>query len=277
MNKTLGVSVITFSILAVVFAFTDLSIMKAIADPNSGWAYQMQAYGQLPGMLVGLLGNSIVLRLARLEKSFKSIASAILLFILTLLSGLGFWADVMGIQIGAQVNFPLVLALGIVSLMIVQVWLRRIPDETMQAYKSIGQITLLLSLLAVITVWGIKIPWGRWTFRDMQEVGDLSLFTPWYLPQGNNGHHSFISGHTAFAFFVLPIVLLFRKNKKHYTIAWVLVMLWGTVAAFSRIAIGAHFPSDVLFGAGETLLWFWILTKRLLKDKALPNGASRPL
>ena len=277
MNKTLGVSVITFSILAIVFAFTDLSIMKAIADPNSAWAHQMQAYGQLPGMLVGFLGNSVVLRLARLEKSFKSIASAILLFILTLLSGLGFWADAMGIQIGAKVNFPLVLALGIVSLMIVQVWLRRIPDETMQAYKSIGQITLLLSFLAVITVWGIKIPWGRWTFRDMLEVDDLSLFTPWYLPQGNNGHHSFISGHTAFAFFVLPIVLLLRKNKKHYTIAWVLVMLWGTVAAFSRIAIGAHFPSDVLFGAGETMLWFWILTKRLLEDKALPNGASRPL
>ncbi|MCP4536229.1 MAG: phosphatase PAP2 family protein [Chloroflexi bacterium] len=61
-------------------------------------------------------------------------------------------------------------------------------------------------------------------------------------------------GHTAFGFFVLPVVLLFRKNKVHYTIAWVLVMLWGTVAAFSQVAIGAHFPSDVLFGAGETIL-----------------------
>ncbi len=267
MNKTLF-SFVIFSILAVVFAFTDLSIMKAVADPNSGWAHLMQAYGMLPGALVGFMGSSTLLRLTKLEKSFKSIASIILFFILTTLSGLGFWGDVLGLQIDVEVNVPLVFALGISSVLIVQVYLRRIPDETMRAYKSIAQIAVLLNILAtLVTVWGIKIPWGRWTYRDMLEAGDLSLFTRWYLPQGNNGHHSFISGHTSMAFGVLPIVLLFQKNTKHYTIAWVLVMLWGAFSAFSRVAIGAHFPSDVLFGAGETLLWFWILRKRIL-DKA---------
>ena len=267
-NKTFWVSVAIFSILAVIFAFTDLQIAQAIADPNSGWAHQMQAYGQLPGMLVGFLGTSVLLRLAKLERSFKSIASTILLFFLTLMGGLGFWGDALGMQVGVRPNGPLILALGVTSLIAVQIWLRRIPDETMQDYKRIGQIAFLLNLLATIVVWTIKFPWGRWTYRDMLAVGDLSLFTPWYLPQGNNGHHSFISGHTAFGFYVLPIVLLFRKNERHYTIAWVLVMLWGTFSAFSRVAIGAHFPSDVLFGAGETLLCFWILQKLILKERA---------
>ncbi|MCP4600165.1 MAG: hypothetical protein GY847_06460 [Proteobacteria bacterium] len=195
-NKTFWILVAIFSFLAVIFAFTDLQIAQTIADPNSGWGYQMQAYGQLPGMLVGFLGTSVLLRLAKLERSFKSIASTTLLFLLTLMGGLGFWGDAMGMQVGVRPNGLLILALGIISLIIIQVWLRRIPDETMQAYKSTGQIAFLLNFLATITVWGIKIPWGRWTYRDMLEVSDLSLFTPWYLPQGNNGHHSFISGHT---------------------------------------------------------------------------------
>ncbi|MCP5100478.1 MAG: hypothetical protein GY943_33430, partial [Chloroflexi bacterium] len=227
-NKMLWISASIFVVLAVVFAFTDLPIMQVVADPDSVWGYWMQAYGQLPGMLVGLLGSNVLLRLTKLEKSFKSIASAILLFLLVVLGGMGFWADAMGLEIGAKINPLLIVTLSLSSLIILQVWLRRIPDETMQTYKAIAQIAFFLNILAVlITVWGIKIPWGRWTYRDMLEVGDLSLFTPWYLPQGNNGHHSFISGHTAMAFCVLPVVLLFRENKKHYTTAWVLALSWG--------------------------------------------------
>jgi len=269
MNKIiLWVSVVVFIILAVVFAFTDLPIMEKFTDPDSGWGYFMQAYGQLPGMMVGFFGASILLRLTKLEKTFKSIGAVVGLSILTVFMALGFWMDALGQQIDVEVNYLLALGLAILSLVIVQVWFRRIPYETMQNYKSFGQIALLLFFLAgFITVWGIKIPWGRWTYRDMLEVGDLSLFTPWYLPQGNNGHHSFISGHTAIAFCVLPVVLLFKKNKKHRTIAWVLALVWGVVGAISRVAIGAHFPSDVLFAGGLTLLWFWILRKKLSESQ----------
>ena len=268
-NKTLWISVIAFAILAVIFAFWDLPIMGKFADHDTKWAYYFQAYGQIPGMMVGFLGGSVLLRLTKLEKSFKSIGAAVGLFIITAFMAMGFWGDIMGQQIDVKVNYQLTLALAILSVVIVQVWFRRIPEETMQTYKSFGQIaTLLFFLAGVITVWAVKIPWGRWTYRDMLEVGDLTLFTPWYLPQGNNGHHSFFSGHTAIAFCVLPIVLLFRRNKRHYAIAWMLALSFGVITALSRVAIGAHFPSDVLFGGGETLLWFWILGRIFLKDES---------
>ncbi|MFC1878705.1 phosphatase PAP2 family protein [Chloroflexota bacterium] len=266
-NIMLWISAVVFVILAIIFAFTDLPIMLKVGNPGSGWGRFMQAYGQLPGMLVGFFGGSILLRLTKPGKSFRSVGTAVGFFILTTFLAFGFWGDALGQQIDAEVNYLLVLGLGVISLLIVQVWFRRIPDQTMQRYKVFGQIAVLLFFLAgLITVWSIKIPWGRWTYRDMLEVGDLSIFTPWYLPQGNNGHHSFISGHTALAFCVLPVVLLFKENKKHYQIAWTLALIWGVIGAISRVAIGAHFPSDVLFGGGQTLLWFWKLRQNFLTD-----------
>ena len=69
------------------------------------------------------------------------------------------------------------------------------------------------------------------------------------------------------AFLILPVVVLFRENDKQYQTAWILVMLWGIAGAMSRVAIGAHFPSDVLFGGGETIFWFMLLKQRVLKDE----------
>jgi membrane-associated phospholipid phosphatase len=258
----LWISIIVFATLAILFAFTDLPIMQKVANPESGWAHFMELYGQLPGALVGFMGGSVLFALYKVQKNFKSIAGVIGLSILVLFTSFGFWMDALGAQ-GGDMNPLMALGLGIVMLIVVQIILRRLPKEHLAHYIPVAQVAFILLFVAgIITVWAIKIPWGRWTYRDMLEVGDLTLFTPWYLPQGNNGHHSFISGHTAIAFCVLPVVLLFRDNKRHYQIAWILALAWGVIGAISRVAIGAHFPSDVLFGGGQTLLWFWILQNK---------------
>lgn len=268
-NKMLWISVVVFVFLAVVFAFTDLAISQSYADPQSGWAHFLELYGQLPGVFVGFLGGSTLLSLYKVEKNFKSISGVIGLFILTLFTSLMFWGDALGVQALPEEMNPLPpLGLGFLMLLLVQVVLRRLPEETISQYKPAAKVAFTLIFVAgLLTVWSIKIPWGRWTFRDLLEIGDLSLFTPWYLPQGNNGHHSFISGHTALSFCVLPIVLLFRKNKQQFKIAWALALIWGIIGALSRVKIGAHFPSDVLFGGGQTLLWFWILQNKFIKNK----------
>ena len=98
-NKTLWVSVIVFIILAVIFVFTDLQIMQEYSNPISVWGHFMQAYGQLPGMLVGFFGGSILLRLTKPEKSFKSIGSSIGFFILTMYMAFKFRADALGQQV----------------------------------------------------------------------------------------------------------------------------------------------------------------------------------
>ena len=265
-NKVLWISIVLFVVLAVIFAFTDLAISKSYADPQSRWVYFLELYGQLPGALVGFLGGSALLALYKGEKKFKSISGMIGLFILTLFTSLMFWGDALGAQALPEEMNPIPpLGLGFLMLIIVQVVLRKLSEDRLKQFKPAAKVALTLNFVAgLISVWSIKIPWGRWTYRDMLEIGDLSLYTPWYLPQGNNGHHSFISVD------LLPLCIInccniaHERSKRQYTIAWILALTWGVVGAISRVKIGAHFPSDVLFGGGQTLLWFWILRQIFL-------------
>ncbi len=263
-NKTLWVMVVVFIALAVLFGFTDWQISGALYNPESGWAHFMEAFGQLPGAFLGLLSGSILLRTYKVEKKAKSILGFIGLILLTIVSAFGFSADAFGAQVDqSSVNMPLVLVLTIVLVVIAQIVLRRFPLETISKYKNAAKTGLALFILAgMVTVWLFKIPWGRWTYRDILAVGDPTLFTRWFLPQGNNGHHSFFSGHTAMSFTVLGYILYFKKDSPIRKIVLAVALLWGVIGGLSRIVVGAHFASDVLFGAGQTILWFWYLHKK---------------
>ena len=265
-NKGLWLSVAVFAVLAIVFAFTDWRISQALYNPEAGWANFMEIYGQLPGAFVGFIGGSVLLALFKMQKTFKSIAGGIGLFILTFLASAMFWLDALGAQ-GGETNAPLALLLGLVMLILAVILLKRLPEEKLAAIKPAAKVAFSLMFIAgIVTVWAIKIPWGRWTYRDILEAGNTALFTPWYLPQGNNGHHSFFSGHTAMAFSVLPILLLVKKGNRARNILLAVLLLWGLIGAMSRIVVGAHFASDVLFGAGETILWFVLLSKKFKAD-----------
>ena len=265
-NKGLWLSIGVFAVLAVVFAFTDWRISQALYNAEAGWAHFMEIYGQLPGAFVGFIGGSVLLALFKFQKTFKSIAGGIGLFLLMFLASAMFWLDALGAQ-GGETNAPLALLLGLVMLILAVVLLKRLPNDKLASMKPAAQVAFALLFLAgIITVWAVKIPWGRWTYRDILDAGNTALFTPWYLPQGNNGHHSFFSGHTAMAFSVLPLILFLKKDHPARNILLAVLLLWGLIGAMSRIVVGAHFASDVLFGAGETLLWFYLLSKWFKAD-----------
>lgn len=85
------------------------------------------------------------------------------------------------------------------------------------------------------------------------------------------GLYGFVSGHTtnAFGFAILSILLV---RNKIYTI---LILLWATLMAYSRIYLGAHFISDVLGGFIVGILlalivyWFYkYLSKRFFLNHA---------
>lgn len=78
---------------------------------------------------------------------------------------------------------------------------------------------------------------------------------------------SFPSGHTIIAF-TLAFGLLFSYLKWYYCLS---IVVWAVIVAYSRLALGAHYPSDVMISiiiAFTTVL----LLKKISLEKWIINS-----
>ncbi len=80
----------------------------------------------------------------------------------------------------------------------------------------------------------------------------------------SGGSPSFPSGHTSTAFLIATtITILFSNNKWLLSIIW----LWAFVVAYTRLALGVHYPSDViggmLIGTSNAIIVNRIFTKKI--------------
>ena len=262
----LALLIFVWALLAVVFSFYDLRISMRLYNPDAAWAHLLEAYGQIPGLIVALLGGSVLLRLRGWKTGWKNVLLTVFYSSFTLLAALVIWADLQGVQIGKEISVGWTLALGMLTLLALQVLLRIVPRELIQRCEKPARVAVLLYVFApLLTTWFFKFLWGRITFREL--AAGYADFTPWYLPQGYTGHRSFISGHTGFAWLVLPLTLLVPIGTRAYYLVWLGVLLWGITVAVSRVVIGAHFASDVLFATGVSFIWFFILLHVIMKEK----------
>ncbi|GAB3548893.1 phosphatase PAP2 family protein [Spirosoma fluminis] len=76
------------------------------------------------------------------------------------------------------------------------------------------------------------------------------------------GQYGFASSHAANTF-ALATGLWLLVGKQHPSAKW--VYLWAVLVAYSRIYVGAHYPLDILAGAGigtlAALLCVWVLQR----------------
>ncbi|MDI6775130.1 MAG: phosphatase PAP2 family protein [Verrucomicrobiota bacterium] len=138
-----------------------------------------------------------------------------------------------------------------------------------------GRRALLRHLLVVLAVllvlapihYGLKSAVGR--PRPKKEfAGQTERIVR--MPLGNGDtprRNAFPSGHSALAFFLMTYVAL---NRRAYR--WPVLALAGLVA-FSRVYVGAHFPSDCVAGsctgaAGGWLAW-WLFRRTNEQGKAV--------
>jgi undecaprenyl-diphosphatase len=73
------------------------------------------------------------------------------------------------------------------------------------------------------------------------------------LPCG--GQYGFASSHAANAF-ALATGLWLLLGQQYRWLGW--LFLWAIAVAYSRIYVGAHYPLDVLAGAGIGVLMAWL-------------------
>jgi membrane-associated phospholipid phosphatase len=236
-------------VLAVVFGFTDLQISLAVVDPESRMGRFVARYGEIPGLATLVFGLFVVL----VDRTRRRLPLDLLLALLliTLTSLVAYYASALLVSylVGSFDFYTrygrwVWLALGL--LVLAGQWAvsdYRFPHRIDRfARVAVGVALLNFGLFVNIC----KPLWGRVRFQDL--APGYADFTPWYLPQGVTGHHSFPSGHAAAGWLLLPLILLVRDRPRSVRISVAaLAIAWGAMVATGRVVIGAHYASDVLF------------------------------
>jgi membrane-associated phospholipid phosphatase len=262
-SKIISLSLV-WLVLAILFGIYDLQISKSIVDQNSVWALFLENYGMIPGLLVILSGIYIYCSFIKIKSGVWSYVQRIVLFLVS--SGLIFY--LMEILLDKLVldNFIAFLIIAFASNLIIFTFLQiRKQVESTLAIKY-AKIVIGISFFGyVICIQVVKFLWGRVRFRELDAA--FSQFTPWYCPQGITGFDSFPSGHAATGFMLLSLLIIFNNKKKWIkNSALLIIILWGTVLSLSRVVIGAHYASDVLFGSFFIIMIFLLLFKKYKEE-----------
>ncbi len=269
-NKTLAIYLIVIWVVAAfLLESSDLWISINLFNPDYTWVIFLEKYGEIPGLLVALIGIHIYIVTIKASSNIKTIlfngslltaGSLTTIYILWLFS-LAFSKST--IFFNANRIYFFVAAI-ILNIFISLLFRRRYKfSKKSILFSRISFKMFFYGNLIFISL--IKIIWGRIRFRDLSE--NYSDFTPWYLPNGINGNQSFPSGHAAMGFMMLAL-FVFVTDKAIYkrVILKGIILTWGTAVCLSRVIIGAHFSSDILFGSFIMIVTYLLLINKATKS-----------
>ena len=252
-NKTTAYYfILVWIIAAFLLESSDLWISINLYNPNAQWAILLQKYGEIPGLLTVLIAVHIYIVTLKVSSNIKTIlftgfllttGSLITIYILAAIS---FAINESWEFFNANRNY-FFLAAVLLNIIISLLFRKRYKfSKKSVLFSRITFKTFFYGYLLIATP--LKIFWGRIRFRDLAE--NYSNFTPWYLPNGITGNDSFPSGHASMSFLMI-VLFVFFMDKPFYKriILKGLVISWGLAVCASRVVSGAHFTSDVLFGA----------------------------
>ena len=244
-----------FIIIWVIAAFllesSDLWISINLYNPKAIWAIFIEKYGEILGLLVVLTGIHIYIVTIKTSSNIKTIifngfllttGSLITIYILAALS---LAINESWTFFNTNRNYFFLFAI-IINILISLLFRKRYKfSKKSILFSRISFKMFIYGYLFIATP--LKIFWGRIRFRDL--TGYYSDFTPWYLPQGITGNQSFPSGHAAMGFMMIALFVFFADKPFYKRIILKgLIISWALAVCASRVVIGAHFTSDVLFG-----------------------------
>ncbi|TFG05039.1 MAG: phosphatase PAP2 family protein [Promethearchaeota archaeon] len=240
-------------ILAIVFGLYDLDISKAIVDRTNPFGIFGADYGEGPGY--GIIGIAVAILIGSTSADLKK--QKIGAFIL---SAIAIVVLIVGIILNEEdlLNYG-----GFIGTMILGFTLVTL-DKDWRSYRTLALIVVLLAIINPVLFVSVTKPLcGRIRYRELLNIG-FEYYTPWYLPPGPSlDHFSFPSGHTAMGWMFLPLLIAFRNTKLPVkALGSIVVIGWGAFVGFSRILVGAHFASDVLFSTGVAFVAIILLYKK---------------
>jgi len=253
-DKLLISLIIFWVILAIVFGFTDLDISKAVVNKSSSWGNFGADYGEVPGYALVTIALSVLIGGYNPDLRKQKIPAYVIILIGILLLISGFIFD----------SEDLILDGGGIAISLI-VFVILTYNKDWKNYRNISAvITILVILNPLLFVQITKALTGRVRYRDL--LSDFSNYTPWFLPPGPSGNQSFPSGHTSMSFMFIPLLILIRERKWEDPVKIIVTFLvvgWALFVGLSRIIVGAHYASDVLFSAGMATLITIIFYKKI--------------
>lgn len=111
---------------------------------------------------------------------------------------------------------------------------------------KLWEALLVSSIFSLIVSYTLK---SQFDVPRPIKVLDIDSFA--IIGEPHYGYSSFPSGHSIATFVVITTLLFaFMPKKNKYKIGWSILMIaLGLFIAFSRVAVGAHYPFDVIVGS----------------------------
>ena len=79
-----------------------------------------------------------------------------------------------------------------------------------------------------------------------------------HVAKNCGGKYGFASGHAANSFGIATFFWLSLRSYLRWT--W-MIFLWALIVAYSRIAIGVHYPGDIIVGGAVGMFFSWLVFK----------------
>lgn len=265
-KKEISSIYVVFAILIGVFSFYDLPFSLMLYNPQSNFGELFAGVGVVPLFIIS--GFSCFLFSGINDKTTKKTAKLWFFTILGILLILG--ASGVVFYYYDSINIPLILIIFAILLPVVLWLVSQVDNNDSKTTKAIGKVGILTALSAVVLINIIKIIWGRPRLKAM--TNPLEEYVPWYLPQKlatSDNIKSFPSGHTANATLIVWITYLpylYRKLRNSMVVMKVVSVVFVLVVALSRIVLGAHFATDVLWGGALSFTLFLIISRTQKKN-----------
>ena len=251
-KKTLFTVLTVLVVFMAVGTFYDLAISEALYNEHNVIAVITNSFAMVPSGIVMVYCAGIV------NWFLKNTKLYIPSMLVPVAAGVLEWHEV-GKWIG--MNKFVWLALGVITGIIVILLFKVIEPHVSKKQFIVAFIFLATATCLTANVELLKNIWGRRRYYSMDNPA--TQFTPWYIPHpGMEGDifESFPSGHSSFACLLtfliyLPEMVNVKLNKG---VALGIAFTWVALVMFGRICYGAHFLTDVSFGAIVGVIWCYV-------------------
>ena len=262
-------------LLILAFGVLDYNISQNLVNRDSMWAEFFNMFGEVPSF-AGLLAFVVISYGARKRSNkalniFHSILAFPFMFLFTyVIVFMPFRYRYEFVDSGIPQNIHIIIFVLAAILFAGVVYLVfKIKPETHQKYRRAAVVVALLVFTEVILVNTLKSLWAR---PRMRSIESFEQFKYWWQINGpvpilEEELKSFPSGHTANAFTMVALLSFLNKSKiKLYRNFAVFAFAWGSLTALSRVVLGAHFLSDVVFSGYLTVVLYFLFDKLINKD-----------